>query len=193
MDDNDGNTSNEATVTVTYGEAPVAQDDTQANPVIGSPTEVDVLANDSDADGDMLTVDSVSTADNGRVVVDVDSTVTYTPDAGFVGTDSFTYSNADGFGGFATATVTVDVTNQEPVAVDDVYGTQQDQALSVPVPGVLVNDSDADGDGEREAGEVPGVVQLHLETVRPGRRRPGLAGALVVGGVDPRDTCVVQQ
>ena len=46
VDDNDGNTSNEATVTVTYGEAPVAQDDTQANPVIGSPTEVDVLAND---------------------------------------------------------------------------------------------------------------------------------------------------
>ena len=125
--------------------APVAVDNNTST-LHDTEVSVDVLANDSDADGDTLTVDSVSTPANGTVVVNVDNTVTYTPDAGFVGTDSFTYSNADGFGGFATATVTVDVTNQAPVAVDDVYGTQQDQALSVPEPGVLVNDSDADGD-----------------------------------------------
>ena len=71
VDDNDGNTSNEATVTVTYGDAPVALDDTQSNPVVGSPTVVDVLANDSDADGtlDPATVQIVGTAAPGDSLV----------------------------------------------------------------------------------------------------------------------------
>jgi large repetitive protein len=125
--------------------APVARDDS-ATVVHDTAVTVDVLANDSDADGDTLTVSGVSAAANGTVVVNVDNTVTYTPNAGFVGTDSFSYTNDDGFGGSATATVTVDVTNQVPVAIDDVYGTQQGQPLSIAAPGVLTNDTDADGD-----------------------------------------------
>ncbi len=125
--------------------SPVAVDDS-ANTVHDTAVTVDVLANDSDADGDTLTVAAATAPANGTAAVNVNNTVSYTPDAGFVGTDSFSYTIEDGFGGSATATVTVDVTNQAPVAVDDVYATQQNQALSIAAPGVLVNDSDADGD-----------------------------------------------
>ncbi|MEC4746847.1 Ig-like domain-containing protein, partial [Cocleimonas sp. KMM 6896] len=63
INDNDGNTSNTATLTVTYGTAPVAVDDSQANPGVPSPTNPTTLAtigaNDSDPDGniDPATVD----------------------------------------------------------------------------------------------------------------------------------------
>jgi hypothetical protein len=124
---------------------PVAVDDS-ASTTHDTPVNIDVLTNDSDADGDALAVSGVSAAANGTVVVNVDNTLTYTPDTGFVSSDSFSYTIEDGFGGSATATVTVDVTNQAPTAVDDVYGTQQDQPLNIAAPGVLANDSDADGD-----------------------------------------------
>ena len=141
-----------ATTTVSFdwaitdvNRAPVAVDDSN-NTVHDTAVTIDVLANDSDADGDTLTVASVTAPANGTVAVNVNNTVSYTPDAGFVGSDSFSYTIDDGFGGNATATVTVDVTNQAPVAADDVYATQQDQPLFVDAPGVLANDSDADGD-----------------------------------------------
>jgi hypothetical protein len=125
--------------------APVAVDD-NATTLHDTPVTVAVLANDSDPDGDTLTVAGATTPANGSVAVNLDNTLTYTPAPGFVGTDSFSYTNDDGLGGSATATVTIDVTNQTPVASDDVYATQQSQPLSVPAPGVLANDVDADGD-----------------------------------------------
>ena len=142
--------------------APVAVDDSDST-LHDTSVTIDVLANDSDADGDTLTVSGVTQGANGSVAVNVDNTVTYTPDTGFVGTDSFTYTNDDGFGGSGTATVTVNVTNQAPVAVDDVYATQQGQPLSVPAPGVLTNDSDADGDpltAVQQTGTSNGAVTL---------------------------------
>ena len=145
--------------------APVAVDD-GATTVHDSPVTIDVLANDSDADGDTLTVAGTSLPANGSVVVNVNNTVTYTPNAGFVGTDSFTYTNDDGFGGNATATVTVEVTNQAPVAVDDVFATQQDTPLNVPAPGALANDSDADGDplsALQQTGAANGTATLNAD------------------------------
>ncbi len=68
-----------------------------------------VLSNDSDPDGDALSVASVTQGANGTVVVNGDNTVTYTPVAGFTGTDSFTYTVSDGNGGTDTATVSVTV------------------------------------------------------------------------------------
>lgn len=109
------------------------------------PVSIAVLTNDSDADGDTPTVTGVGNAQNGTVATD-GTLVTYTPDALFVGPDSFDYDIEDGFGGTATATVNVDVTNEAPVAADDVYFTDQDVSLNVPAPGVLGNDTDADGD-----------------------------------------------
>ena len=65
-----------------------------------------MLANDDDVDGDTLSVDSVTQPASGSVTNDMTG-VTYTPDAGFSGTDSFTYDLTDGYGGFDTATVSV--------------------------------------------------------------------------------------
>ena len=80
---------------------------------------IDVLANDSDGNNDPLTITAVSTAGaNGTAVINnngtpgnpADDKIVYTPNAGFAGTDSFTYTIADGQGGTDTATVTVNVT-----------------------------------------------------------------------------------
>src|SRR5947209_4904214 len=66
---------------------------------------VSVLANDSDVDGDSLTVTSVTQGAHGSVVANADGTVSYTPAANFNGTDQFTYTISDGQGGTASATV----------------------------------------------------------------------------------------
>ena len=105
----DGTDSATATVTVTVlGSAPVTVDDA-ATTQVGIAVQIDVLANDSDPDGDPLSVLTVSDAANGEVVLNPDGTVTYTPLAGFVGTDAFTYDVTDGTG-TSRATVTVTVT-----------------------------------------------------------------------------------
>jgi hypothetical protein len=70
---------------------------------------VDGLGNDTDADGDSLSAVSVSEPADGSVVVNADQTVSYTPDAGFSGSDSFTYQASDGEAVSNTATVTVTV------------------------------------------------------------------------------------
>jgi len=76
-----------------------------------------LLANDFDEDGDTLDVVSVSSssAQGGTVILQGDM-LTYTPHAGFVGSDSFTYTISDGRGGMATATVTVTVSAGGPLA-----------------------------------------------------------------------------
>jgi VCBS repeat-containing protein len=109
---------------------------------------VEVLANDTDPNGDPLTVTAVTQGAHGSVVINPDGTVTYTPAANFNGLDSFTYTATDTTGLSDTATVTVTVTpvNDAPVAVDDAYTTPEDTPLDVAAPGVLVNDSDPDGD-----------------------------------------------
>ena len=70
---------------------------------------IDVLKNDTDANGDKLSVTGATSAFNGTVKLNDDGTFTYTPKAGYTGTDSFTYTVSDGKGGEDTATVTVDV------------------------------------------------------------------------------------
>ena len=85
---------------------PVAVDDT-ATTVNGFPVTINVLANDSDPDGDPLTVTGVTDPPNGTAVNNGDGTVTYTPDCGFVGIDTFDYTISDGQGGMDTGTVTV--------------------------------------------------------------------------------------
>lgn len=100
-----------ADVTVTVrpiNDTPTAADDTAATDP-GQAARVTVLANDSDVDGDMLSVASVTQGSNGSVVINADGTVTYTANAGFVGNDSFTYTASDGRGGTSVATVRVSV------------------------------------------------------------------------------------
>ncbi|TAK80239.1 MAG: tandem-95 repeat protein, partial [Aquabacterium sp.] len=106
-----------------------------------------VLANDSDIDSASLSVVSTVQPANGTVIVQADGSFTYTPNAGFVGTDTWTYRVGDGVNQ-ATGSVSVLVTNATtPVAGADSYATKQGQALTVTAAnGVLANDSDADGD-----------------------------------------------
>ena len=86
---------------------PVAIAD-NATTVVNTPVTVNVLANDSDANGDALTITSVSSFVNGSAVISGNSVV-FTPNAGFTGTGSFTYSISDGHGGSASATASVTV------------------------------------------------------------------------------------
>lgn len=86
---------------------PVAVDD-EAETDSGVPVIVDVLANDSDPDGDDLSVDAVTQPANGTTSID-GAEVTYTPESSFWGMDTFGYTVADGSGGMAHATVTVTV------------------------------------------------------------------------------------
>lgn len=73
-------------------------------------TITDLLANDTDANGDTLTIDSVSTATSGTVTKVNGTTVQYVPATGFTGTATFNYTISDGKGGVATAPVTITVT-----------------------------------------------------------------------------------
>ena len=66
-----------------------------------------VLANDTDADGDSLSITAVSAPTNGTAVANANGTITYTPAANYNGADSFTYTVSDGNGGSATATVSM--------------------------------------------------------------------------------------
>ena len=88
--------------------APVAVDDF----VIvdqDTPVTIDVLANDTDPNSNTLTVNSFSQGSNGTVTLNGDGTVTYTPNGGFLGTDTFAYTVIDSFGATSTATVEVSV------------------------------------------------------------------------------------
>jgi|GEM_PF-314467 len=90
---------------------PVAVDDT-ATTQQNTPVTINVLANDTDEDNDTLSVTAVSNPPNGSAVINGDQTVTYTPDTGFSGQDTFTYTicapeGCDTTSDTATVTVTV--------------------------------------------------------------------------------------
>ena len=107
-----------------------------------------VLDNDTDPDGDPLTVTGATDGVNGTTIVKQDGTISYTPDPEFNGTDTYTYTINDGNGGSDTATVTITVNpvNDAPDAVDNNYSTAEDTPLNIPAPGVLDNDTDPEGD-----------------------------------------------
>jgi hypothetical protein len=110
---NDGNGGTDtATVTITVGDddndAPVAVDDAVTTEP-GDPVTLDPRGNDSDPDGDPLTVTSVGTPTNGTAVINPDGTVTYTPNPGFTGTDTIPYTIDDGNGGTDDGVITVTV------------------------------------------------------------------------------------
>ncbi|MBE9635496.1 Ig-like domain-containing protein [Salipiger mangrovisoli] len=130
---------------------PVAEDDlvTTAN---NTPVTLDPTLNDSDPDGDTLTVTGVGEASSGTVTLNADGTVTYAPNPGHSGPDSFTYTIDDGNGGTDTGTIVVKTGipttpteggNTPPDAVDDLYHTT---GTSTATFDPTLNDSDADGD-----------------------------------------------
>jgi uncharacterized delta-60 repeat protein len=98
-----------------------------------SPVVVSVLANDTDPDGNPLTITSVTQGTNGSVVNNGDGTVTYTPNANFNGVDSFTYTISDGSGGADTATVSVAAAavNDPPFANSQSVSTNEDTPKAI--------------------------------------------------------------
>ena len=124
-----------------------------------------VLENDADANGDALRSILTAGPRAGVLVLGTDGSFEYTPNAGFSGTDSFTYVANDGQADSspATVTMTVDAVNHAPTTADDSYSTLENQPLSIPTAGVLANDQDPDGDALTAAlttGPANGAVDL---------------------------------
>jgi len=107
-----------------------------------------ILGNDSDVDGDALTVSLVNDVSHGTLSLSSNGAITYTPDADYSGSDSFTYQVDDGQGGVDTATVAIVVhpVNDAPVAGDDTYEVDEDATLQVDAPGVGTDDTDIEND-----------------------------------------------
>lgn len=99
----------------------------------------DLLANDTFSNGDK-TVTSVTQPTNGTLSY-VGGVLTYTPNRGFVGTDSYTYTVTSG-GVTEQATVTINVTNQAPIVANENQTLNEDTSAS---GNVLTNDRDPDG------------------------------------------------
>ncbi|MEQ3664313.1 Ig-like domain-containing protein, partial [Olleya sp.] len=128
-------------------EAPIANADTATTPE-GTPVDIVVLANDFDPDADPIIITNNTTPDNGTVTVNTDGTITYTPNDGFIGEDTFEYTICDNASpalcDTATVTVTVqpDGTPNTTNANDDAYNTTP----TTPLTGnVLENDNDIEG------------------------------------------------
>ncbi|WP_413495931.1 Ig-like domain-containing protein [Shewanella baltica] len=120
---------------------PVANPDTAAL-FWNQSIDVDVLANDTDSDGDTLTVTQV-TSEFGTAVILANQQLSYTPATDFIGTDVLVYSITDGKGGTASSELTVVVSgNTAPTTVNDSAATDDRTSLLLDV---LSNDSDPDG------------------------------------------------
>ncbi len=182
IDDGNGG-SDTATVTVNVApanDAPEAVDDTlgavEDTPLTLSTVDI-VDPNDTDLDGDTLTITSVGGASNGTVDLNPDGTVTFTPAPNYSGPASFTYTIDDGNGGSDTATVTVNVApaNDAPEAVDDTLGAVEDTPLTLSTVDIVdPNDTDLDGDTltiTSVGGASNGTVDL--EPRRHGDLHPG--------------------
>jgi len=160
-DGNGGTDTATVTMTVTgVNDAPQASDDAATAAEDSGATTIDVLANDTDIDGDALSITGVTQPAHGTVTFTAGD-VSFAPAGDFAGTTSFTYTASDSNGGSDTATVNVTVTaaNDAPDAADDTAEAIADgETVAIDV---LANDQDVDGD----ALAVIGVTQPAQGTV----------------------------
>ena len=147
-----------------------------------------VLANDTDADGDVLVAMLDSPPDIGTVQLAPNGSFTFTPAPGFTGNDTFTYRASDGTDVSNAATVTVRVSAPatiRPIAQNDAYQVVRTPGftiLSVPAAtGLLENDFDQQGDALRVVPESsPGRESLRsIPTGRSNMRRMPIFRALI--------------
>ena len=109
---------------------PVAADDT-TEALVNQSVVIDVVGNDSDIDLDSLTVTSFSMPSNGTVSANSGTTLSYTPNVGFIGNDSFTYTVSDNRGGEDTATVNI-VVADDPNRTTFINGYNFRRSIIVP-------------------------------------------------------------
>jgi YD repeat-containing protein len=110
-------------------------------------TAASLLGNDADADGNTLSIKSVTAITGGTAVLNGNGTVTFTPTANFNGAASFSYIATDGTADTAATTVTVNVgaVNDAPVGGADTLAATEDTAVTYTAASLLGNDTDADG------------------------------------------------
>jgi uncharacterized repeat protein (TIGR03806 family) len=156
--------------------APVALTDI-ASAAFESAVTVDPLTNDSDADGDPLTLINLSAAAHGTLVENADGTVTYTPNVGWTGADTFTYQANDGRGGISNMALVTITTSGAVTAttiaftdrISRVPGTNASNNTSY--SGTPVAVADMNGDGRDD------IIRLHNGTSLQIRfQQPGGAG-----------------
>ena len=171
---NDGiGNSNIATVTITIN--PVNDVPTASNDIVSTiedtPVGINILANDSDVEAgiDLGSIVIIVPPVHGTITINnTTGVVTYTPDANYQGSDSFTYSFEDvdnAVSNSGSVSLTITPANDAPVATADTYTVNEDLILTVPANGVLTNDTDSDGDAITAAlvtSTTNGTVVLNL-------------------------------
>ena len=146
IDDGNGK-SNSAMVTIKVKEkqknAPIAKND-NINIKEDTKTTIDVLKNDTDIDGDTLTIKNITKPKNGKATIK-NGKIEYIPNKNFNGNDSFSYTISDGNAKEATAKVYISIKpiNDAPIALNDSFITNEDRGILIDV---LHNDKDVDGD-----------------------------------------------
>ncbi len=178
---------------------PIAIDDAVTVTAGGTATIVP-LANDSDPDGDVLSITTVTAPEGtGAVVIGEDGLVTFTPAPGVTGEVILSYEIIDGNGGTATANIIVTVEEPEnapPDAVDDaLVRVIPGQTVVIPV---LDNDSDPDGDPIRivSATALYGTVVINADGTLSYTPSDGLAGPdeityTITDDISGTDTAIV--
>jgi hypothetical protein len=148
IDDASGATSNTGFVSLTItpvNDAPIAGNDNLATNQ-GAPLTIrpltDLLVNDTDAEGNLLTITGFTQPANGTVVNNGNGTWTYTPNPTFSGVDSFTYTADDGNGGTDTATLNITVN----AVADDTSNTSTETQSSNDTLTSIVMDSISNND-----------------------------------------------
>ena len=140
------------------------------------PMLINVLGNDSDPDGDPLTIIDTTPPANGTVTINPDGSITYTPNPGFNGTDTFTYTLEDGDGGTSTATVTVVVgpVNDSPLASTIPTQSDNDGEIITPLDvSAAFTDPDGDDLDFTAEGLPPGLVFDPETGIISGTLEPG--------------------
>jgi len=160
------NTSDPTLVTIEMTNTPPLAAGETPTTHMGVPVAGTIQDNISDPDGDPLTTGLVTDVEHGTLTLNPDDgTYSYEPEAGYVGTDSFTYSVADPQIGAepAQAMVTITMTNVQPVLGNDTATTSDGAAVAI---NILANDADPEGDPFTTAvasGPTHGTVTQNLD------------------------------
>ncbi|MCI1003071.1 tandem-95 repeat protein [Ochrobactrum sp. C6C9] len=151
----------------------------------GDPVTTSVLANDDFENGD-ATITQVTPGAHGTVTINDDGTITYTPDDGYVGGDSYTYTVTSG-GKEETTTVTVTVTNEPPEAtgtIADQSNEDADGVASLDVSAFFSDEDDATliytAEGLPQGLEIDPLTGIISGTIDPSASQGGTTGVYSV-------------
>ena len=137
--DASGATSTSTISFTVINHAPVAQNDIYSSPG-NTQITISPMINDTDSDGQQISLLSVSTPSHGTAVKS-GANIIYTPSLDYAGVDAFTYTISDASSATASASISITMTNNPPTAVNDAYSTIVNIPKSV---NPLSNDSDPD-------------------------------------------------